>query len=156
VVVTALAVTGCGSISVRVKTVTITAAPPVTAVASKKSAPKSVTASSVIRAFRAAGLVAAHATVMAPRDFGIAPYVGQQGEHFLVAGLAKGAGGRAMVFKSLHDLRLVKTVYDKLGRGSALLFSWTYANTRRLVLVQINGDLPAAKAAKYGTVVAGL
>jgi hypothetical protein len=93
---------------------------------------------------------------MEPRDYGLAPLLARSGVRFLIPSLGADSGGRVMAFRNKDDLRSVKRYYDDLGRGSAALFSWAFANERRLILVQINGDLPRAKALRYRRVVVGL
>lgn len=39
------------------------------------------------------------------------------------------------------DLTKTKDYYDDLGKESAMAFSYTAANTKKLVLMQFNGDL---------------
>lgn len=93
---------------------------------------------------------------MTVKDFGLAPKLTDDGTRFLVPSLGDGAGGRAFTFKNIDDLRKTKEYYDKLGESSAAFFSWTFANEPARVLVQINGELPEAKANAYKDVVQGL
>jgi len=114
------------------------------------------TPSDVIAAFRSSGLEVGASIPMTHADYGPAPLVARAGVRFLVPSLGSGAGGRAFTFANMADLRTLRHYYVALGRGSALLFSWTFTNAKRLVLVQINGDLPDKKATDYRAVVAGL
>ena len=52
-----------------------------------------------------------------------------------------------MSFGNQGDLDRTKAYYDKWGKESARLFSWTFAHNN--LLVQINGKLPEAKARAY-------
>lgn len=58
-----------------------------------------------------------------------------------------------MQFNSDAELETVRAYYVDLGRASAALFSWTYS--RDGILVQINGQLEPAVAAKYEAALAG-
>lgn len=117
---------------------------------------QSLTSLDVVRAFVAAGLEAADPSVMTVKDFGLAPKRTDDATRFLIPSLGPDSGGRAFVFATVEDLRATKAYYDSLGTTSAAFFSWTFANEPVLVLVQINGQLSEAKAAKYKTVVNGL
>jgi hypothetical protein len=109
----------------------------------------------VVAKLQSEGLVAEKPKAMEPNDFGIAP-VSDDATHFLIPSLGSDAGGRAFVFKSTEELQKTKSSYDDLGKKSGLLFSWTFANEDKGVLIQINGDLPKAQAKRYEAVVAGL
>ena len=128
----------------------------VSACSSSPSSAPTFTSSSVVQAFASAGLEAGSPTTMTVADFGTAPHLTTDGTHFLVPSACSGCGGRALVFTSLSDLQTTKAYYDNLGKSSAALFSWTFENDKRLVLVQINGQLSKDKADKYGVVVTGL
>jgi hypothetical protein len=86
-------------------------------------------------------------------DFGLAPRRSRDAVRFLVPSLGQDSGGRILTFKRREDLVDTKSYYDAFGKKGDLLFSWTFVNWRRLILVQINGDLPASKAAKYKRVL---
>jgi len=118
--------------------------------------PSSVPSSSVVAAFAAAGLEATSPTPMTTADFGLAPRLTTDGTHFLLPSLCATCGGRVLSFTNVADLHTTKAYYDSLGAQGTTYFSWTFANEGKLVLVQINGELPQAQAAKYGAVVSGL
>lgn len=118
--------------------------------------PGGLTSREVVARFDQAGLEAERPQPLEDSDLGVAPDVTDDRTRFLIPSLGEDAGGRVFVFEDRDDLRRTKEVYDSLGEGSGLLRSWTFANEERGVLVQINGDLPEAKAAKYGAVVRGL
>lgn len=101
----------------------------------------------VIAAFKAAGLEAESARVMAPEDYGAAPMLAVEGTRFLIPSLCADCGGRAMSFASQRDLEATRLYYVELGKTSALFFSWTF--TKDNILVQINGSLPEATARLY-------
>jgi hypothetical protein len=91
---------------------------------------------------------------MTRNDFGLlTPRRTRDAVHFFIPSLGDGAGGRVQTFKRRSDLRDVKSYYDSLGKKGDPLFSWTFVNRRRLILVQINGELPQAKAVKYKRVL---
>lgn len=117
---------------------------------------QSVSSADVVAAFKRAGLPAENPARIPPNQFGIAPVLTSDATRFLIPSLGEDAGGRAFVLDSPEDLAKMKAAYDAVGRESGLLFSWTFVNEDRLVLVQINGDLPEVEAKKYGGVVAAL
>ena len=114
---------------------------------------KATTAKAVLAAFKRAGLQAEKPSEMEPRDFGPAPYLSTTAYRFLIPSLGKDSGGRVFTFASNKDRDATRAYYVNLGKRSALYYSWTFVADR--VLVQINGDLPKAKAEKYRKVVAG-
>lgn len=149
----------CGSSAKRASEVqrpaTTQAAPATQATSAAKPKPaERLSARQVVAAFRRRGLGVGKSWTMAPQDYGPAPVVGH-GVRFIVPSLGKDAGGRAFTGTSA-DLRALKHYYDALGKTSGLFFSWTFLNARRGVLVQINGDLPRARAMRYRAVVKGL
>lgn len=110
----------------------------------------------VLTKFRAARLEVGSASTMTPADYGLAPKVGKRGVRFLIPSLGADSGGRIVTFSNSKDMQALRDYYDKLGRASAAFFSWTFVNEDRLVLLQINGEMPKAEAAKYGRVIAAL
>ncbi|MDP2711045.1 MAG: hypothetical protein Q8O56_07480 [Solirubrobacteraceae bacterium] len=110
----------------------------------------------VVASFRAANLEVGETTPMGPKDYGHGPAVATEGIRFLIPSLGRDNGGRAMSFSSVEDLWSLKEYYDGVGRATAALFSWTFANEQSLVLVQINGDLPASQAHRYRRIIADL
>lgn len=115
-----------------------------------------ITSEEVVAAFADAGLEAESPQRMSPNEFGVAPVVTDDATRFLIPSLGEDSGGRAFVVDNLDDLRKLKAAYDELGESSGLLFSWTFANEDRGVLVQINGELPEAEANRYAEIVDGL
>jgi hypothetical protein len=85
---------------------------------------------------------------MTRRDLGMAPYRTDDMTRFLIPSLGAAAGGRVMVFKDNADRDAVAAYYRGLGRQSAAFYSHVFTADR--ALVQINGDLPDAKAARFG------
>jgi hypothetical protein len=159
--VVVMATSGCGSTST--KTVTVTTPQSGAATDSRTTtgtptppqpAAPNATAEHVVDLFRAHGLTTGKAAPMTPQDYGAAPVVAH-GVHFFIPRLDAGAGGRAFS-GSIADLAALKHYYDSLGKSSGLLFSWTFLNARRHVLVQLNGDLPKQRAMQYASVVRGL
>lgn len=124
------------------------------AAAESAQAPTTPSAQQAVDAFVAAGLPAESVRAMTRDDYGMAPYVGE-GLRFLIPSLGADAGGRVFT-GAQSDLVKLKDYYDNLGRESAAFFSWIFLNEPAGVLVQINGDLPGAEAAKYEDVVRAL
>lgn len=110
----------------------------------------------VLSEFRNADLEVGTTTAMTKDDYGLAPLVADKATRFLIPSLGADSGGRVFTFTNVDDLRKTESYYVKLGKATAAFFSWTFANTDRLVLVQINGDLPEPKARRYGRVVDAL
>lgn len=110
-----------------------------------------IKSSDVTDAFTEAGLEATEVRPMTRDDYGLAPYLAIEGSRFLIPSLGDDAGGRVMTFDSDDDLQRTRHYYDELGESSAALFSYTFVNGN--VLVQINGDLPEAKAQEYDDVL---
>jgi hypothetical protein len=110
----------------------------------------------VAKAIRAADVKIGKARPMGPHDYGLAPYVGI-GVIFRLphSDACPDCYGRAFAGNA-RDLRKLKRYYDELSRSSRLFFSWTFANQRRGVLVQLNGSLPRATATRIKSVVARL
>jgi len=102
-----------------------------------------------VAAFKAAGLEVESVTPMTKDDYGLAPMTAVEAIRFLIPSLCSDCGGRVFSFASQADLDLVRNYYVQLGKSSAAFFSWTFVNGN--VLVQINGDLPEAKARLYET-----
>jgi hypothetical protein len=152
---------GCGGSGTKTVTVTppesggVTHSPTTTGTSTpSRPAEPNVTAEHVVALFRAHGLTTGKAAPMTPQDYGAAPVVAH-GVHFFIPHLDAGAGGRAFT-GSTADLAALKHYYDALGKSSGLLFSWTFLNAKRHVLVQLNGDLPKQRAMQYAAVVRGL
>lgn len=164
----AVAIGACSGGSSATPSAGSTAAPAATPVATESAAgvptpsaqlpspsPAALTSAAVVQAFSDAGLEATSPREMTVKDFGLAPKRTDDATHFGLPSLCSDCGGRAFVFQNVDDLRATKDYYDSLGESSAMFFSWTFANEDKLVLVQLNGELSKAKAAKYGEVVAG-
>lgn len=60
-------------------------------------------------------------------------------------------GGRVFIFESQDDLEVLQNYYEGLGRGSGMWYSHVFAEGN--VLLQINGELPKAKAEEYEAVL---
>jgi hypothetical protein len=113
------------------------------------------TVDDIIARFKLAGLEAENAYPMQPQDYGFAPYLcSDAARRFFIPSLGPDKGRRLYKCKNTADASKLKKYYDDLGKQSALFFSWTYQN--RGVLVQLNGELSATKAAAYGSVIAAL
>ncbi len=105
------------------------------------------TAVQVAEAFAKAGLEVGQPTAMTKADLGIAPYLTDDMIHFLIPSLCPDCGGRIFNLKNQADADTLKGYYDKLGKSSAALFSWTFAKDN--IVIQLNGDLSEAKAKAY-------
>lgn len=112
-----------------------------------------VTGDQVIDKFKAAGLEAEKPAAMTKDDYGMAPFV-CKGTHFFTPSVGEDAGGRLYICDNDKDRDSLKAYYDALGKGSAMFFSWTFAHGP--ALVQINGELPEAKARQYEAVMNAL
>lgn len=100
----------------------------------------------VIEAFKAAGLEAENPFVMTPQDYGLAP-LADEGIRFFIPSICSDCGGRVLYYQDKTYLEKANNYYITLGKESAILFSWVFM--RENILVQINGDLPEAKAKEY-------
>lgn len=154
----ALAAAGCGGEETVTVTVTTGASPSATQATTETSDTADASAKllpiNVVLAFQDAGLEAEQPRAMTRDDYGLAPLLAIEGLRFLIPSLGPDSGGRVMRFESQEDLQKTKQYYDELGRSSAAFFSWTFAEG--LTLVQINGELPDAKARRYEAVLGGL
>ncbi len=112
------------------------------------------TTPAVLAAFKKAGLEVGKTYKMGPKDYGLGPYVGERGTRFLIPSLGEDAGGRVFEVKNTADRRRLRAYFDDLGKQSAIFFSWTFEKGN--ILVQINGDLPEAKALRYKKALEGL
>jgi len=109
-----------------------------------------ITGDDVIKSFKDAGLEAENPTQMTKDDYKVAPYV-CTGTHFYIPSLGEGAGGRVFICNDSKEMDLLSNYYIELGRSSAVFFSWVFIKGD--VLVQINGDLPEAKARQYESAI---
>ena len=119
----------------------------------------------IAKAFRKADLEAEDVRRMRGSDYGLAsrPPRGTSAVRFVIPSLCDDdedpcdSGGRIFVFKRWSDLLQLKAYYDGFGnRYGDLLFSWTFTNRRRNVLVQINGELTPRRARPYKRIVSRL
>lgn len=105
------------------------------------------TTDQVVAVLKTANLEVESPTAMEPKDYGMAPMTATSGIHFLVPSVCPDCGGRIMSFANSSDRDAVKAYYDALGKSSAAFFSWVFI--RENILIQINGELPKAKADLY-------
>lgn len=101
----------------------------------------------VLRAFGEAGLEVGAVVPLEPRDQGLAPVTEREGVRFLIPSLGRDAGGRIFSFADPQSLAAKRDYYSRLGRATAVAFSWLFDKGN--VLVQINGALPRARAQAY-------
>lgn len=106
---------------------------------------------SILKKFKDNGLTVDEDKSMTKEDFGMAPMSAKEAKIF---GIQKDASGdymnaRIFLFENEKDLNKTKDYYDDLGKESAMAFSYTAANDKKLVLMQFNGDLPQDLVQKY-------
>src|ERR1700693_2119128 len=87
---------------------------------------------------------------MKPQVFGLAPMRTQDAVDYRIPSLGTDNSGRVMVFTNIQEQAVIQGYYVAHCQQSARLFPRVFAQA--LVLVQINGDLPEAKAEQYQTV----
>jgi hypothetical protein len=105
------------------------------------------TSNQVIGVFVDAGLEVGQMRLMTVNDYGMAPMLAMEGTRFYIPSLCADCGGRILSFDNQAELDLTSEYYISLGQGNALFFSWVFKKNN--ILVQINGDLPEAKARMY-------
>lgn len=118
----------------------------------------SITSRQVVREFKAAGLEATRPKAMTPNQFGVAPVLTSDATHFLIPSMCDDGecGGRVFAFNTRDAMLQTQKAYDDLGKSTGLLFSWTFTNDDELLLLQINGELPAPRARAYRRVLRSL
>jgi len=153
-----VAVTVQQTVPVTVVVIVTATLPAATATPTAAPAAKTYTTQQVIDAFKVAGLDAGNPRPMIRDDYGPAPMMATDATIFELTSLGPDSQGmrhgRVMAFANAADLAITKAYYVTLGKNSALLFSWVYDEAN--ILVQINGDLPQAKAVKYQAALAAL
>lgn len=107
-----------------------------------------------IARFQEAGLEAEGTTVMQPADYGPSPLVPREGTRFLIPSLCVDCGGRVMSFDERDELVAMRAYYEELGAADARGRSWLF--TQDNLLLQINGDLPEARARLYEAALANV
>jgi hypothetical protein len=112
------------------------------------------TAGVVGAAFKAAGLEFEQVSPLTKTDYGIAPYLCTTALHFIVPSVCVDCGGRVFECPNQDDRDRLAKYYTEAGKISAAFYSWVYV--RENIVVQINGELPEAKARQYEAVLNGL
>lgn len=112
---------------------------------------EAISLDSILEKFKDDGLTVDEAKSMTKEDFGMAPMSAKEAKIF---GIQKDDSGdymnaRIFLFEKGKDLTKTKNYYDDLGKESAMAFSYTAANDKKLVLMQFNGDLPQDLVQKY-------
>lgn len=105
-----------------------------------------------IKKFKNKSLVVHNEKKMSKDDFGMAPMTAKDAAMFSLIDTDNEddqKNARIFVFDNLEDLRETKKYYDDLGKGSAMLFSYTAADEDNLVLMQFNGDFDQKLVEKY-------
>ena len=105
-----------------------------------------------IKKFKNKSLVVHNEKKMSKDDFGMAPMTAKDAAMFSLIDTNNEddqKNARIFVFDNLEDLRETKKYYDDLGKGSAMLFSYTAADEDNLVLMQFNGDFDQKLVEKY-------
>lgn len=110
------------------------------------STASALTTQQVITAFQKAGLEASKPTPITREGYGMAPLVGK-GVRFLIPSLGEDAGGRVFDVPNAAQRTKLARYYTALGEESAMLYSHVFVYKN--IVVQINGELSDAKAAKY-------
>lgn len=105
-----------------------------------------ITTQQVVTAFQKAGLEAKSPTAITRDGYGMAPLVGK-GVRFLIPSLGEDSGGRVFDVPNAGQRSKLAGYYTALGEESAALYSHVFVH--RNIVVQINGELSDAKAAKY-------
>lgn len=112
---------------------------------------EAISLDSILEKFKDDGLTVDEAKSMTKEDFGMAPMSAKEAKIF---GIQKDdsddyMNARIFLFEKGKDLTKTKNYYDDLGKESAMAFSYTAANDKKLVLMQFNGDLPQDLVQKY-------
>lgn len=112
---------------------------------------EAISLDSILEKFKDDGLTVDEAKSMNKEDFGMAPMSAKEAKIF---GIQKDDSGdymnsRIFLFEKEKDLTKTKDYYDELGKESAMAFSYTAANEKKLILMQFNGDLPQDLVQKY-------
>lgn len=112
---------------------------------------EAISLDSILEKFKDDGLTVDEGKSMTKEDFGMAPMSAKEAKIF---GIQKDDSGdymnaRIFLFEKGKDLTKTKNYYDDLGKESAMAFSYTAANDKKLVLMQFNGDLPQDLVQKY-------
>ncbi|QOY37027.1 stress protein [Anaerobacillus isosaccharinicus] len=115
------------------------------------SSKKDLNIDDVITAFQEAGLEAESPRDMTKDDFGIAPMKSDEAKYILIPSVCDDCGARIFSYSNQNDLEEMKAFYDELGKGSAMLFSWTMAKEN--ILIQLNGNLSEEKYNEYKKVL---
>ncbi|WP_230711307.1 LysM peptidoglycan-binding domain-containing protein [Enterococcus sp. SMC-9] len=105
-----------------------------------------------IKKFKNKSLVVHNEKKMSKDDFGMAPMTAKDAAMFSLINTDNEddqKNARIFVFDNLKDLKETKKYYDDLGKGSAMLFSYTAADEDNLVLMQFNGDFDQKLVEKY-------
>ena len=98
-----------------------------------------------------AGLQAVRPSRMTRKDFGVQPLLATEATHFFIPSIGATAGGRVYRFANIADRDRMKAWFDELPRRSAAFYSHVFVHKN--LLVQLNGNLPDARAAKYKAVL---
>ena len=105
-----------------------------------------------IKKFEDKKLVVYNKRKMTKDDFGMAPATAKEAVIFSLIETDNEndqKNARLLTFDNLEDLNETKKYYDDLGKGSAMLFSYTAADEDNLVLMQFNGDFDQKLVEKY-------
>ncbi len=109
-----------------------------------------VTPETILQAWKSAGLQAESYRPMTKDEYGAAPYV-CSGTRFFIPALGEEQGGRLFQCENSSDRDALAEYYTKLGKQSALFFSWVFVKGD--YIVQINGNLDEATARQYESVL---
>ncbi len=104
-------------------------------------------ANHAIEAIKAAGLECESPREMTKDDYGMAPMMAKEGIRFFIPSLGPDNGGRIFAFATKEELEKTRDYYVKMGKESAMFFSWVVEKDN--ILIQINGNLKEEVANKY-------
>jgi hypothetical protein len=112
---------------------------------------EAISLDSILEKFKDDGLTVDEAKYMNKEDFGMAPMSAKEAKIFGIQKDDSGdyMNGRIFLFEKEKDLTKTKDYYDELGKESAMAFSYTAANEKKLILMQFNGDLSQDLVQKY-------
>lgn len=105
----------------------------------------------IIAAFKKAGLKAEKPVEMEPKDFGLAPFVGEEAYRFGVPQVCSDCNGRIFSVSNTTERAQLVKYYTDLGKRTAALYSWVFE--RSTIVLQLNGDMKRAEAMKYKAVL---
>ncbi|MCD2257386.1 DUF5067 domain-containing protein [Lactobacillus sp. CC-MHH1034] len=113
--------------------------------------PKYANADAVVQTFKKDDLAVHGSRKMVAKDFGYAPKATSSAEIFWVDKNHLGSKNHIRVFKlsTRKDFNDLRNYYQRLGKSSALLTSYTAGNTKELILLQGSSEIKHSTFQKY-------